>query len=345
METTMTDFALLAVVTRGDVHESHHLGDLVVADAGGKPLWAAGNPLRVAYFRSAQKPLTALAVVQSGAAERFALTDTELSVCCASHSGSRMHVTTVAGILDKLGLDERALQCGVHDPGDSEERLRLSRAGERPSPLHNNCSGKHAGMLASTLALGAPVATYLDRDHPLQQLISRNVALMSGVPEAGLQYGVDGCGAPVIALPLVAMATAYARLANPDELPDDLRAAATRIMAAMAIAPDMVSAPGAFNSELLAAGDGRIVAKGGAEGAFLVGLHDPRRPGLAMKIADGSGRAIPPVTLAALQALGGLSASAVSRLERFARPPIHNCHSVHVGDIIATLELEDLRHA
>lgn len=340
----MTDFALLAVVTRGEVNESHHLGDLAIANTEGQVLLSSGNPEHVAYFRSAQKPLSALAVVQTGAADRFGLTETELSVCCASHSGSRMHVETVQGILDKLGLDETALQCGVHDPGDAEERRRLVREGQAPSPLHNNCSGKHAGMLASTLALGAPVQTYLERDHPLQRLISRNVAIMTGVPEDGLRYGVDGCGAPVIAVSVLAMATSYARLANPDGLSDDLRAAATRIMAATALAPDMVSAPGAFNSELLAAGEGRLIAKGGAEGAFLVGLRDPRRLGLAMKFADGSGRAIAPVTLAALEAVGGLSPSARGQLERFASPPIHNCHGAHVGDIVATLELKAGAH-
>jgi len=339
MEQAMNDFALLAVVTRGDVNESHHLGDLVIADADGKTISGAGNPERVAYFRSAQKPLQALAVVQTGAAERFGLTETELAICCASHSGSRMHVATVQGILDKLGLDASALRCGVHDPGDAAERTRLIRAGEAPSPLHNNCSGKHAGMLASTLALGAPVSSYLDRDHPLQRLISRNVATMSGVPEARLQYGADGCGAPVIAVPLTAMATAYARLANPNELPDDLRIAATRVVAAMALAPDMVAAPGAFNSELLAAGEGHLVAKGGAEGAFMVGLHDPRRLGIAMKFADGSGRAIAPVTMAAVAAVGGLSPGAVSRLEAYVQPRVTNCHGAHVGDIKAVLEL------
>lgn len=338
----MNDFALLAVVTRGDVNESHHLGDLVIANADGHVLSAVGNPARVAYFRSSQKPLQALAVVQTGAADRFGLTETELSICCASHSGSRMHVTTVQGILDKLGLDPSALQCGVHDPGDSAERTRLIRAGEAPSPLHNNCSGKHAGMLASTLALGAPVASYLDRDHPLQQLTARNMAIMTGVAEADLRYGVDGCGAPVVAVPLRAMATAYARLANPDGLPDDLPAAAARIMAATALAPDMVASPGAFNSELLAAGEGHLIAKGGAEGAFMVGLRDPRRLGLAMKFADGSGRGIAPVTMAALNAVGGLSAGARDRLAAHVQPRITNCHGTHVGDVKAVLELQAL---
>jgi L-asparaginase II len=336
----MNNFVELAHVTRGEVIESTHLGDVAICNADGKLLFAAGNPDRVAYFRSSQKPLQALAVVQSGAAERFALTDTELAICCASHSGSMMHVVTVRGILQKLGLDETALRCGVHEPGDAEERRRLIREGLNPSPLHNNCSGKHAGMLAATVALGAPVGSYLERTHPLQQLIARNVATASGVPESEFRWGVDGCGAPVIAVPLRAMAVAYARLANPEDMAENFRAAATRLMAAMAIAPEMVASPGAFNSELLAAGEGRLIAKGGAEGAFLVGLHDPRRLGVALKISDGSGRALPPVTIAALQHVGGLSESALARLEGHRRPVLTNCHGTQIGFVESVLKLE-----
>lgn len=336
----MPGFAELAIAWRGDVAESTHLGDVAICDADGKLLAAAGNPDRVAYFRSSEKPLQALAVVQSGAADRFALTDTELAVCCASHSGSRMHVLTVEGILEKLGLDETALQCGVHEPGDAAERTRLIREREAPSPLHNNCSGKHAGMLATAVALGAPVETYLQRDHPVQQLIARNVAAATGVPEGDLRFGTDGCGAPVIAVPLRAMAVAYAQLANPSDRPEDFRQAATRLMAAMAIAPDMVSAPGAFNSELLTAGEGRLIAKGGAEGAFLLGLRDPRRLGIAIKIADGSDRAIAPVTIAALEHLGGLSESALARLQSFQCPTLTNCHGTQIGFVESVLKLE-----
>ncbi len=335
------DFAVLAYVTRSDRVESFHVGDAVIADAAGKILFAAGNPERRAYFRSSQKPLQALAVVQSGAAEQFQLTQTELAICCASHSGSRMHVLTVQGILEKLGLDENALQCGIHEPSDPEERARLIRERQEPSPLHNNCSGKHAGMLATALALGASIHNYLDAAHPVQQLIRRNMAFLTDIPESEQGLGIDGCGAPVMAAPLRAMALAYARLANPEDLPADLSEAARRIVAAMAIAPDMIAAPGAFNSELLTAGEGRLVAKGGAEGLMLIGLQDPRRLGIAVKVADGSSRAIPPVTISAIEKVGGLSAGARARLAAFSQPPVTNCHGNVVGHIIAALQLNE----
>lgn len=336
----MEDFAPLAAVTRDGLVESTHLGDLVVCDNTGKLLAAVGEPDRLAYFRSAAKPLQALTVVLSGAADKFALTDTELAACCASHSGSRVHVLTVQGILQKIGLDETALACGVHEPGDPEERRRLSREGVSPTPLHNNCSGKHAGMLASALALDAPVEDYLNRNHPVQRHIEATLSLATGVEAARFHYGADGCGAPTLAVPLRAMATSFARLANPGQMPDAFSAAARRIVGAMAMAPEMVSAPGAFNSELLLAGEGHLVAKGGAEGSFLAGIVDARGLGLAVKVADGSGRPLPPVVLHALGMLGGLPPAGKERMRQFVEPQIKNCHGVVVGTVAPIFNLQ-----
>jgi L-asparaginase II len=336
----MQEFSPLATVTRDGIVESTHLGDLVVCDSDGRIIYALGDPGRVAYYRSSGKPLQALGIVQSGAAEQFALTDTELAVCCASHSGSRMHVLTVRGILDKLGLDHEALACGTHTPGDADEQAWLIREGEGPSPLHNNCSGKHAGMLATALALGARVEGYLLPEHPVQKLINRNLELATGLPQGGFHFGADGCGAPTVAVPLQAIATSFARLANPQDMPEDFRLAAERIMSAMAIAPDFVSAPGAFNSELLSAGEGRIAAKAGAEGLFALGARDPRHLGIAMKVADGSSRGQPPAILRVLDHYGLLSPGAQQRLERFYRPTVTNCHGQAVGAIEPVFELE-----
>lgn len=337
----MNDFAPLATVARDGLVECTHLGDVAVCDYTGRLLWQAGHPDRRAYFRSACKPLQALPVVLSGAADQFALTETELAVCCASHSGSRAHVLTVAGILEKLGLDETALACGTHMPGDADESRRLIRAGEEPSPLHNNCSGKHAGMLATACALGAPVAGYLAREHPVQQLIHHQVALATGVPESEFQYGTDGCGALTVGVTLRAMATAFARLANPKDMPADFGAAARRVISAMATAPAMVSAPRAFNSDLLDIGNGHLVAKGGAEGLFLVGIVDPRGLGVAVKTADGSFRPMAPVLVPLLRQLGGLSDAAVEALATHAQPQIRNCHGTLVGTVKSVLALTE----
>ncbi|MBD3291431.1 MAG: asparaginase, partial [Armatimonadia bacterium] len=283
-------------------------------------------------------PIQALGVVTSGAADQFEFTQKELSVCCASHSGSAEHVATVRGILETLGLSESDLNCGAHWPGDTDERNRLIREGEEPSQLHNNCSGKHAGMLATARALDAPTEGYLDFEHPVQRMISVKLALLSNVMEEEFAVGRDGCGAPTVAMPLAAMARAFARLASPDELADNLPEAARRVCDAMAAEPVMVSAKGSFNTELLRLGGGDIVAKGGAEGLFCMASHS-RGVGIALKSSDGSSRAHPPAVIALMRRAkldvpGELA-------QRFERIPVTNCHGDTVGHVEAAgIELD-----
>lgn len=328
----------LATVSRDGVTESTHYGRVAICQADGRLLASAGNPEGVQFWRSSSKPIQSLAVVTSGAADRFEFTQKELSVCCASHSGSAQHTTTVAGILDKLGLSESDLNCGTHWPGDTQERNRLIRAGEEPSQLHNNCSGKHAGMLATAVALGAPTEGYLDAEHPVQRIIAVNLSLLANFSEEKFMVGRDGCGAPTVAMPLKAMARAFARLASPDELPDELPGAATRICDAMACEPVMVSARGSFNTELLRLSDGEVVAKGGAEGLFCLGSRS-RGIGIAVKCLDGSGRPHPPAVISLMRKAKIDVPDELA--ERFERVPVTNCHSDTVGYVeAAEIELE-----
>jgi len=330
----------LANVTRDGVVESTHYGRIAVCQPDGRLLASAGDPDGVQFWRSSSKPLQALSVVTSGAADEFALTVQELAVCCASHSGSQMHTRTVAGILGKLGLSEADLRCGVHWPGDTEERNRLIRAGEQPGPLHNNCSGKHAGMLATSLALGAHPAHYPEREHPVQRLITEHLCLLGGIAEDEMSFGRDGCGVPTAAAPLRSCARAFAGLADPSGLPTEVAAAAERITAAMAAAPELVSSPGSFNSELLAAGAGDFVAKGGAEGLFCMAVKG-RAVGIAFKTSDGSSRAHAPI---ALELLRRLQVDVPDDLvDKYARVPVTNCHGEHVGEIEpADFELQQM---
>jgi len=320
----------LARVTRDGVVESTHFGRVAVCSPDGRLLASAGTPDGVQFWRSSSKPIQALSVVTSGAADDFGLSERELAVCCASHSGSAMHVATVRGILGKLGLDESALRCGTHWPGDTAERNRLIVAGEEPSPVHNNCSGKHSGMLATCLALGADPADYLAHEHPVQRLIAMHMSLLSEVPTADFVLGRDGCGAPTVAMPLSAMARACARLVAPGDLPEELCGATARITAAMAAAPEMVSSVGSFNTELMRLTGGAVIAKGGAEGLFCMAARE-RAIGIALKVADGSGRAHAPV---ALELLRRAKVELPEELvERFARPPVTNCHRDQVGQV------------
>ncbi len=337
MRTAGSDVAL-ATVSRDGVIESTHYGRVAICSPDGQLVASAGDAEGVQFWRSSSKPLQALSVVTSGAAERFELTEKELSVCCASHSGSAEHISTVGGILAKLGLDTAALNCGAHHPGDVDERNRLIREGLEPSQLHNNCSGKHAGMLATARALDAPIEGYLDFDHPVQRLISQHLSLISGVPKDRFKVGRDGCGAPTVAMPLSAMGRAFARLATGADLPEEIASAAARIRSATAAEPVMVSSRGSFNSELLRLGGGDLVAKGGAEGLFCVASHS-RGLGIAMKTSDGSSRAHPPVIIALMQAVRIEVHEELA--ESFGRMPVSNCHQDTVGHVEATgIELE-----
>jgi L-asparaginase II len=327
--------ALLAVSYRGAVAEAEHYGHVAVA---GPVAASLGDPEKPTVLRSAAKPLQALSVVTSGAARRFDLDPRHLAICCASHSGSAAHLATVREILARLGLDESALACGAHWPDDAAEFDRLKRAGLQPSALHNNCSGKHAGMLATSLALGAPVAGYLAPEHPTQALIRAHLAALSGAAEASLEPLVDGCSAPTYALPLRAIATAFGRLARPEGLPADLAEAAEAISAAINAYPEMVQSEEHFSTALLRAWPGALVAKGGAEGLYAFGL---RRSGVgvALKVADGASRAWPVLVL---ELLGRGGEAAPEGLAGFARAEQTNCRGTVVGRLHATPEVAGL---
>jgi L-asparaginase II len=338
MNTSKQRVVALATASRDGVVESTHYGRIAICQDDGRLLGSAGNPELCQFWRSSSKPLQALSVVTSGAADEYGFTQKELAVCCASHSGSADHVETVRGILEKLGLGESDLNCGAHWPGDERERNRLIREGHEPSQLHNNCSGKHAGMLATARKLGAPIDTYLDFDHPMQRMIAVHLSLLANVPEENFRVGRDGCGAPTVAMPLSAMARAFARLGSPEGHADHLPHAARRICDAMAAEPAMVSSEGSFNTELLRLGGGEIVAKGGAEGLFCLASRT-RGVGIALKCCDGSGRPHPPAIISLMRSAGIEVPDALA--DRFERVAVTNCHRDTVGYVeAADIELE-----
>ncbi|HEX5077719.1 MAG TPA: asparaginase, partial [Geminicoccaceae bacterium] len=255
------------LVRRDDEVESLHRVAYAVADAGGALLHYEGDVRRPVFPRSAIKPLQALAMVESGAAERFAVTERELALACASHGGEPMHTEIVAAWLERLGLDASALECGAHPPM-YEPAARDLAAHHRPfSALHNNCSGKHAGMLTLALHLGAPTAGYVRPDHPVQQRIGAVLAAMSGAELA--PPGIDGCGVPTHPLPLAALAAAMARFADPDaDLPPARAAACARLRGAMSRHPELV-AGAARPCSLIMAALPDVLVKTGAEGVYV----------------------------------------------------------------------------
>lgn len=303
---------------------------LAVADRDGRLVLAVGEPERAIYPRSAVKPLQAVALVESGAAAAFGVNAAELALACASHAGEPVHIERVAAWLARLGCDARALACGPHPPLHMPSAEALIRAGAPASRLHNNCSGKHAGMLTLARHLGAPLAGYEAPDHPVQRAIR---AVLADFTDGQLVEppAIDGCGVPTWAMPLRALATAFARFASPDRLSPRRAAACAAIARAMREEPLMVAGQGRLGTLLLARGEG-LIAKTGAEGVYAAARLGSGL-GLALKVEDGAARAAEVALLAALEALGWLSAAAREALAPFARPLLRN----HAGTVVGRI--------
>ncbi|MFN2454766.1 MAG: asparaginase [Pyrinomonadaceae bacterium] len=338
--------APLVEVTRGSIIESRHRGHVVAVDVDGRERARLGAPETVTYLRSSAKPHQTVPLVTSGAADRFGFTPQEIAISCGSHSGEPVHTQTVAGMLRKIGLGEDALKCGTHEPFSREAMRRLRERGLQPTVLHNNCSGKHTGMLALALHLGAPTESYDLLENPVQQLIARTVAEFSGVPFEEIAIGVDGCGVPVFGVSVYAMALMYARLVAPHESFDEkTRAACERIVAAMIEHPEMVGGTSErLDTELMLAARGRLISKVGAQGVYTVGVLPcaewPRGLGLALKIEDGEDlRARPTVVIEALHQLGVLSGETLEAVAPYSRFPVQNHRGDHVGIVRAAFEL------
>ncbi len=287
------DYELLAEVTRGRVVESVHLGAAAVVDSSGRLLAWHGNPRKVAFLRSSAKPLQALPLVEQGGDQTFHLTSKEVAIVCGSHDGSDEHVEVVRGIQTKVGVEETDLLCGVQPPGDPATLEAMRARGEIPGPNRHNCSGKHTGMLAQARMRGLPISDYVNPEHAVQKTILQTVVEMCGLPVEQVEVGIDGCSAPNFALPLFNAALGFARLCDPRGLSLERTAACRRITAAMMANPRMVAGQERFDTRLMEACSGRIVAKGGAEGYMALGIlagaqgADSPGIGIAIKIADG----------------------------------------------------------
>jgi L-asparaginase II len=336
-------------VTRGDVVESVHYGSIAVVDSNGTLISSYGDPQMVAFLRSSAKPFQVLPFVEGGGVEYYGFTPRELSIACASHEGSDLHVQTVEGIQEKIGVDETSLQCGVHMPGDVDAFRSLIVNNTPPKPNRNNCSGKHTAMLAYAKMRGLTLEDYLDLSHPVQQNILTAFAVMSRLPVDEVRLGTDGCSAPTFAIPLYNAALAMARLCDPRELSAERASACRKITSAMTAYPEMISAYGEFDEQLMRIGDGKIVCKRGAEGyqimGLLPGMLSSGAPGMgiAFKVSDGdpsrtaldlthSNRVRPAVALEILRQLGALSSEQQQALASFGPvKPIKNHRGIITG--------------
>jgi len=294
---------LTVEVTRGDMVESRHIGTGVVVDAAGGLKHAWGDVDRVIYPRSAIKPLQTLALIETGAADAFGLSDAELALASASHGATAEHVDAICAWLARLGLDPDDLECGGHAPVDRDADEALIRVGGQPGRIHNNCSGKHTGFLATALHMGEPTTGYITPGHPVQERLFQILSDMGGADLSRAPRGADGCGIPIFGMPLSAMAQALARMADPKDLPTDRAGAAKRIFQAMTAHPRLVAGSGRFDTLMMEAAKGAVAIKTGAEGmyaAILPGLG----LGVAIKIDDGAKRASETAMAAVLTMLG-----------------------------------------
>ncbi|GAC1497857.1 MAG: asparaginase [Vulcanimicrobiaceae bacterium] len=311
----------------------HHVAACAV-DRDGKTLFQMGAIDAPIFLRSAAKPFIAAAVVAGGAVERFGLDETEIAVMAGSHYGEPFHVDAVRSMLHKIELPERALQCGVHTPYSPAVAADLERRGVAPTALYNNCSGKHAGILALCLLLGSDPGSYMELENPAQQEILRFCARLTGDDARSFPIALDGCGIPVFATPLHRAAMAFMRLATLRGIDDADAAALSVTRNAMVRHPLYVSGTGQFDSVLMQAASQQIAGKGGAEGVHGDALMEPGA-GFALKVLDGAKRAVPPATLACLDALGMLPQAARDELQSFMRPQIENRAGRVVGEIRA----------
>ena len=344
----MADFKHFPLIetTRGNTVESIHYGSIAIAFYGRKKVFSIGDSKHPFFLRSSAKPFQALAFIERGGGNQFNFSHQEIAILCASHSGTDLQVDVLSHLQKKIGITEDMLYCGLHPPFHEKTAQRMLKNNEPLHPNRHNCSGKHTGMLAFTKMIGAPFETYLEHTHPVQKHILDTFSEMCEVPVDSIHLGVDGCSAPVFAVPLANAAAAFVKLCQPDNLPLERANACRMITTAMAAHPDMVAGPGRFDTTVINTAHGKIITKIGSEGYQGIGVMPGACKffkgsiGIISKIGDGdlALRAGSIVSLAILEKLGVLSDQELTKLRKFYTRPIKNFRGTDIGEIRPTAE-------
>ena len=321
--------SLDVLVTRGDMVESRHRVSAAVVDNTGALLLASRDPHQLVWWRSCAKPFQVLPLVAEGGLQRLGWGEDELALACGSHGGEPEHVALAGSMLARLGMEEGDLACGPHEPLSARGARLLRESGHRVTRLHNNCSGKHAAMLARATLHGWPTQGYERASHQVQQAARDTIAEWASVPRDRIPLAVDGCGVTVFALPLANMALSYARLAAAATRGDE---APARIVGAMKANSFLVGGTERFDSVIMDAFEGRVLCKIGAEGVHTLALTN-RGIGIAVKVEDGTQRAQYPAVIAVLAALGELPSSQTDALREYTTRAIRNTRNEVVGEI------------
>ncbi len=321
------------VITRGGIVESRHRVHAAVVDANGTLLESARDPHVETWWRSCAKPFQVMPLVRAGGLERLGWGVSQLALACASHGGEPEHVALAESMLAGIGLEEGDLACGAHEPLAARGTRLLRESGDRLTRLHNNCSGKHAAMLASAVLLGEPTSGYERASHAVQRAALETVAVWSGTTANQIGVAVDGCGVPVFSLPLSNMALSYARLAHASTHGDE---ASRRILQAMTSHPFLVGGSDRFDTRLMEAVGGNVVCKVGAEGVHTFAIID-RGIGFALKVEDGSQRAQFVAVLALLAEYDGLPSPLPESLREVAVRVVRNTRGEQVGEVFVSM--------
>ena len=329
---------VLVEVVRGALTESRHRGAVAVVDADGASVLALGDVAQPVYPRSAVKPLQALPLIESGAAERYGFGDAEIALACASHGGEPAHVEAASRMLARAGLDASALECGAHWPSHQPSSQALARSGGTPSALHNNCSGKHAGFLCVACAAGVDHRGYVEAEHVVQREVRAALESLTGVGLDEDVCGIDGCSIPTWGVPLDRLALAFARFGTGRGLEQKRASAAARIRAACAAQPYFVAGTGRFCSEIMKCFGARVLVKTGAEGVFC-GVLPEQGVGIALKCDDGATRAAEVAMAAMIARFLPTDGEQRGALDRFVRPVLRNWNGIEVGALRPTDEL------
>lgn len=326
---------VLVEVTRGGMVESLHRGSYVVVDGKGRVVASAGDIDTPIFPRSAIKALQCLPVIESGAADHYGFSDEEIALICSSHNGEPRHVAAARSMLAKAGLGEDAYECGAHWPIETEALHAMIRADEKPGQVHNNCSGKHAGMLSVAQQLGADHHGYVERGHAVQRAIAKVLSEMCDVEIDSLPCGVDGCSVPTWAIPLRNMALGFARLGSGEGLSAKRKAAAARIIAAVRVNPFMVAGTERFCTRLMTKVP-RAFVKTGAEGVFC-GAIPHAGLGIAVKCDDGRDRASEAAFAAVLAGLDVWTSDEQAALSSLSHVTLKNWRKIEVGEVKAVV--------
>ncbi len=323
---------ILIEVTRGALVESVHRGAIAVVDARGNARAAIGDIGQRVFPRSAVKALQALPLVESGAADRYGFGNAELALACSSHNGEPRHVETAAAMLAKAGRSEADLECGAQIPSSRTAAEALVRAGREPGPIHNNCSGKHAGFICLACHRGYDPKGYVQPDHPAMREITATLSEMTGTSLGPEVRGIDGCSIPTYAIPIDRLALAFARFITGEGLSPERARAARRLSQACMAEPFMVAGTERYCTDVMAALPGRVFVKTGAEGVYCAALPELGL-GVALKCDDGGTRAAETMMAAVIDALVPMSPAERKRLADRLSPPVFSRRGALVGTV------------